>query len=79
MREKLASLQHDIWTHWMHYLFSCCNKTNNGHYWIPKDKVTHWKRQMSFKYDNLTEREKESDRDQADKILKLLESNDITP
>jgi len=72
MREKLASLQHDIWSHWMKYLFSCCEKTNSGNCLIPKDKVNHWGRQMKLKYNKLTEKEKDSDRHQADKIIKLL-------
>ena len=72
MREKLASLQHDIWSHWMKYLFSCCEKTNSGNYLIPKDKVNYWGRQMKLKYNKLAEKEKDSDRHQADKIIKLL-------
>ena len=73
LREELASIQHEIWSHWMRYMFSCCIKLNNGNLWIPKDKVNHWKRQMALKYDKLTEKEKESDRHQADKIIKYLE------
>ncbi len=72
MREKIASVQHDIWSHWMYYLFSCCDITNSGNCLIPKDKVNHWKRQMALKYDGLTEKEKDSDRSQADKVLKII-------
>jgi len=75
MKEKLAALQHDIWSHWMRYLFSCCKKSNSGNLIIPKDKVNHWKRQVSLKYDKLSEKEKDNDRDQADKILKLFKSS----
>ena len=72
--EKLASIQHDIWAHWMRYLFSCCEKTKSGGYKIPEDKVKHWLRQMNFKYEQLTAREKDSDRSQVDKFIKYLHS-----
>jgi len=39
---------------------------------IPKDSVDHWKRQIKTKYSDLTEDEKDSDLEQADKILKIL-------
>jgi hypothetical protein len=35
---------------------------------MPADKVERWQRQVGLKYSGLTEREKESDREQADKI-----------
>ena len=70
-RERLASLQHNIWTHWMQYLFSKCVRLRSG-LMIPTDKVTRWQRQMRTLYKDLPEEEKESDRHQADKVLKLL-------
>jgi hypothetical protein len=76
MIEKLAAIQHEIWRHWMRYLFSCCNKLDNGDYIIPKEKANHWKRQIGLKYFRLTEKEKESDRSQAHKIWKFLMEED---
>jgi hypothetical protein len=79
LREALASVQHDIWSHWMEYFFSCCDDTACE--WIggqipvlevPGDKVDRWKRQKATPYSELSEREKESDRDQADKVLRVL-------
>jgi len=84
IREKLASLQHDIWAHWMKYLFSQCvvDKWTGDEYsgfegkWIvPHDQVVKWHRQIETPYDELSEKEKESDRHQADKVLKLLQKN----
>jgi hypothetical protein len=72
MREKLAETQHDIWSHWMRYLFSVCYNSNSGII-IPADKVELWKRQMITSYKFLSEKEKESDREQADKVLRVLE------
>ena len=78
MREKLASLQHDIWSHWMAHLFACCEPTEDMGMIIPQDKVERWARQMNTLYSGLSEDEKKSDRDQADKIIKLI-SNEAKP
>jgi hypothetical protein len=70
-REKLASLQHNIWSHWMIYLFSQCVKLKEG-YMIPMDKAMQWQRQMKTLYKDLSNKERESDRHQADKVLRFL-------
>jgi hypothetical protein len=74
LREKLAENQHEIWVHWMEYLFSVSNQNEDGSYTIPVDKVSRWKRQMMTPFSELTEQEKESDREQADKILAILQN-----
>ena len=71
-REKLAELSHDIWAHWMKYLFSKCNSIEGGSI-IPSKLVKRWMKQINTKYSNLSEKEKDSDREQADKIIQLLE------
>lgn len=73
-REKIAAVQHEIWSHWMKYLFSVSVKNEDGSYIIPAAKVERWQRQMATPYEALTDREKESDQDQADKVLAVLES-----
>jgi len=72
LREGLASIQHDIWSHWMEYFFSQCAVDETGNCLIPKNKVEQWQRQMRTQYEDLSELEKESDRDQADNILSVL-------
>jgi hypothetical protein len=72
-KEELAELSHEIWSHWMKYLFSKCNREIGGSL-IPDSFVEHWKRQIDIKYKDLTEQEKDSDREQADKIIKLLKN-----
>lgn len=74
MIEKLADMQHEIWSHWMRYLFSICAETISGAIVISPDKVKHWTRQINTPYLELSEKEKESDRDQARKIIAVLES-----
>lgn len=72
LREELSAVQHEIWTNWMKYLFSVSTSNPDGTYTIPSDKVKRWIGQMNTPYSGLTEDEKESDREQADKILEIL-------
>lgn len=73
-KEKLAELCHNQWSGWMEYLFSkSVNPIEpNGTVIIPKWAVDRWKRQMKTKYPDLSEEEKESDRSEAEKFLKIL-------
>ncbi len=87
--EQLAELEHDQWSHWMRYLFSKCfeqkklgnnyiyNKT--GNLIIPEELVKRWKRQMKTEHKDLSEKEKESDRVWAKKVIKLLFVKNIKP
>lgn len=70
MLQELASIQHDIWSHWMEYFFSKCTEQeifDNGKHFktgnlvINKDLVKRWKRQMKTPYNELSETEKQSD------------------
>ena len=58
----------------MRYLFSCGEKSKHGNYIIPKEKVNHWKRQMNIRYEDLTEKEKETDKWVARKVMKVLDN-----
>lgn len=72
LREALSDISHDIWTHWMFYMFSTGTFKEDGTWVMPAEKVQRWKRQMDTSYPNLPENEKEGDREQADKILDIL-------
>lgn len=71
-REVLADTQHSIWSHWMVYLFSRCTKNDDGSMTIPPDLVERWNRQLDTPYQDLSEAEKGSDRDQADKVIRSI-------
>lgn len=75
LREHLADVQHQIWSHWMNYLFNCCVLNEDGSMTIPADKVSRWQRQMITPYSQLTEKERESDRHQADKVIAVVNDN----
>lgn len=72
MKEEIAEVQHEIWSHWMRYFFSQCQSNKDGSVTVPSDKVERWKRQMETNYSNLTDKEKISDLEQADKVLKII-------
>ena len=73
--EKLAEQEHESWSSWMRHLFSKCqkNRNPNSDFVIPSEFVQRWTRQMKTNYFDLPEEEKESDRVEVRKFLKILE------
>lgn len=82
LRERLADLSHQIWADWMRYQFSKCSNMDilsalpPGHLIIPPWAVERWARQINTPYTGLSEQEKDSDREQADKILRVIKHDD---
>ena len=72
LREQLADQEHERWSSWMKYLFSKCEPMGGGDLLIPHESVKHWLRQVETPYSKLSEKEKDSDRKEADNTLKLL-------
>ena len=72
MREALAKVSHEIWCHWMGYLFTQGVGHPDGSFTIKASAVNRWRTQNSNLYEELSEQEKDSDRRQADKILKVI-------
>lgn len=70
--ENLADVSHQIWSHWIKYQFSKCEKDKEGNLIIPKNLVERWETQANTDYEDLCENEKNSDKEQAKKILKAL-------
>jgi hypothetical protein len=73
--ELLSAYAHEAWCGWMKYLFSKAEINNDGTWTMPKWAVERWQRQMNTKYTELPEEEKKSDREEAHKILAILENN----
>lgn len=73
LREQLADVQHAIWAHWMRWQFTCGQFNEDETWTMPAVKVQRWQRQMNTPYAELTDQERESDREQADKVLAVLE------
>jgi len=71
LREELAKYAHEAWSGWMRYVFSESGLHSDGTMIIPKRAVERWTRQIITPYDELPEVEKDSDRDEADRILDI--------
>ena len=62
LREELADLEHQQWSHWTKYML------NN----LTSENIKRWERQIETSYNQLSEKEKESDRKWANKVLVLM-------
>lgn len=60
--EELAELEHDQWSHWTKYMID--NLTS--------DNIKNWERQIKTNYKDLTKKEKDSDREWAEKAYKII-------
>ena len=71
-QEVLAAYAHNAWAGWMKYQFSKAILNDDGSWTMPAWAVERWQRQMNTPYAALPESEKASDRDEADKILAIV-------
>lgn len=72
LRERLAAVEHARWAHWQQYLHSKCEPTEDGSLLIPADLVARWTRQIHVAYEDLSEPEKTSDREQVQHYLDVI-------
>ena len=72
--EQLSYIEHERWSHWQRYMHEKGVRQADGSLVIPADLVQHWDRQISTPYHELSEKEKESDREQVRKYLTLITS-----
>jgi hypothetical protein len=71
--ETLASVEHERWSHWQRYMHSkCAPGGDGGALLIPADLVRQWEKQIATPYSELSDAEKESDREQVRKYLPLI-------
>lgn len=76
-KETLAEYAHDAWSGWMNHLFQKSEENADGTYTIPLWAVDRWKRQLYTKYSDLPEDEKDSDRKEADRMIKIIEKPNV--
>lgn len=72
LTEELADLAHRQWARWMEYLFEKSTLNEDGTVTIPKWAVDRWKRQVNTEYKDLPEEEKESDRNEARRVIEAI-------
>lgn len=70
--EKLAAIEHERWSHWQRYMHSKGKLQADGSLIIPEELVKHWERLIETPYNVLTEKEKESDREQVRRYLPTI-------
>jgi Zn-dependent M32 family carboxypeptidase len=72
LMETLAALEHERWSHWQRYMHAQCHRADDGSLTIPAELVTRWEKQTSTAYSELSEAEKESDREQVRRYLSVI-------
>lgn len=70
--EQLADKEHASWARWMNYIFDIGNTNEDGSFVIPVENVSRWVRQANTPYAELSEQEKQSDRDEVAHILPII-------
>lgn len=70
--EAIAAVEHERWAHWQRYLHEQCTLLDDGSLLIPSHLAKRWDRQISTAYADLSEEEKNSDREQAHAYLAAL-------
>ena len=77
--EYFAELEHIRWAKWQNYLHSFLVWNNDIQDWVlPHEKKEHWQSQINTPYQLLSEKEKDSDRDQVIPYLKRFSSRQIS-
>ena len=77
-REELAAYAHEAWSGWMRYMFKKGTiLKRKADFVLPSEFVLRWIRQMNTPYSELPENEKESDRKEADEILRIIRKEEI--
>jgi hypothetical protein len=74
--EKLAALEHMQWSCWAK---SRLEKVTTQSAEETEKDMLRWKRQIDTPYEQLSEKEKESDREWARKVLELIKPEVDTP
>jgi hypothetical protein len=70
--ERLAAVEHERWADWQNYMHSLCVRNRDGSLTIPAARVSGWERQIATPYAALSERERESDREQVRRYWPLI-------
>ena len=70
--EDLAAIEHERWAHWQRYMHDKGNRRPDGSLVLPADLVRRWETQIVTGYADLSESEKNSDREQVRRYLPLI-------
>jgi hypothetical protein len=70
--EQLAAVEHERWAHWQQYVHDQCERQDDGSLVIPAELAARWQSQIETPYTELSEREKDSDREQVRRYLPIV-------
>lgn len=70
--EELAAVEHQRWSHWQDNVHRQSTRLPDGSALIPAPAVERWDRQIAAPYSELSEAEKQSDRDQVERYLSVV-------
>lgn len=70
--EQLASIEHERWTHWQRFMHEQGQRQPDGSLLLPAELVAKWERLIATPYAQLTDKERESDREQVRRYLPLV-------
>lgn len=76
LKEKLAAIEHERWADWQTWMHSKMVTNDNTDKWyhLPKRYFKWWQKQIKTPYADLSEKEKDSDREQVDRYWPLIEA-----
>jgi hypothetical protein len=72
--ERLAAIEHARWAHWQAYMHEKATRTASGGLLLSPDLVERWQRQIDTPYEELSDDEKESDREQVRSYLNIIKA-----
>lgn len=79
LREDLSDYAHESWAGWMKYMFRTFTGVKRGDRDVtlnlPVEVYDRWTRQMNTPYAYLSDGEKDSDRREADQIIKIVQKH----
>lgn len=71
--DELAAAEHERWAHWQRFVHDQASRQPDGSLRLPAELVERWERQIETPFADLTEKEKESDREQVRRYLPIIE------
>ena len=71
--DRLAAVEHERWSHWQRYMHGKAIRQEDGALLIPADLVARWEKQIATTYAALPADEQESDKEQVERYLPIIE------
>ena len=70
--EELAAIEHERWAHWQRFMHEQGERQPDGSLVLPAELVAKWDRLIETPYAQLTDNERESDREQVRRYLPIV-------